>query len=100
MRMVFWNEIKPVEGTGGMPVEQEFRELWHGLKVPPDADLLKSLASEGLQATTAESLVPKGPIAKKKGKKSAPRHRPVRITNVHLKGDIDLSKDYAGPSSK
>lgn len=22
MRMVFWNEIKPKEGTGGMPVEQ------------------------------------------------------------------------------
>ena len=22
MRMVFWNEIKPVEGTGGMAVEQ------------------------------------------------------------------------------
>jgi transcription initiation factor TFIIE subunit beta len=22
MRMVFWNEIKPVEGTAGMPVEQ------------------------------------------------------------------------------
>lgn len=22
MRMVFWNEIKPIEGTGGMPVEQ------------------------------------------------------------------------------
>lgn len=21
MRMVFWNEIKPEEGTGGMPVE-------------------------------------------------------------------------------
>lgn len=22
MRMVFWNEIKPVEGTGGKPVDQ------------------------------------------------------------------------------
>ena len=24
MRMVFWNEIKPVEGTGGMPVEKGY----------------------------------------------------------------------------
>ena len=61
MRMVFWNEIKPVEGTGGMPVDQgthalslrpkpcieypiEFRDLWHKLKVPPDADLLRALS--------------------------------------------------------
>ncbi|KAI5118624.1 hypothetical protein M0805_006992 [Coniferiporia weirii] len=99
MRMVFWNEIKPIEGTGGMPVEQEFKDLWHGLKVPADADLLKALSSEGLKATEAETIIPKGPT-KKKGKKSAPRHRPVRITNVHLKGEVDLSKDYAPGASR
>ncbi|PAV15832.1 transcription initiation factor IIE subunit beta [Pyrrhoderma noxium] len=99
MRMVFWNEIKPVEGTGGKPVDQEFKDLWHGLKVPPDADLLKSLSSEGLKATEAETIIPKGPAIKKKGKKSSARHRPVRLTNVHLKGDIDLSRDYT-PTSK
>ncbi|THH07578.1 hypothetical protein EW145_g3288 [Phellinidium pouzarii] len=93
MRMVFWNEIKPIEGTGGMPVEQEFKDLWHGLKVPPDADLLKALSSEGLKVTEGEIVIPKS--NKKKGKKSAPRHRPVRITNVHLKGEVDLSRDYA-----
>ncbi len=55
--------------------------------------------AEGLQATNAERITPKGAM-KKKGKKSAPRYRPVRLTNVHLKGDIDLSKDYAPSSSK
>lgn len=45
MRTVFWNEIKPLEETGGMPLEQEFRDLWHQLKVPPEADLLRALAS-------------------------------------------------------
>lgn len=63
MRMVFFNEIKPKEDTGGMSVEQgkssvrnatselvlmsdtEFKDLWHGLKVPPDADLLRALSS-------------------------------------------------------
>ncbi|PCH43051.1 transcription initiation factor IIE subunit beta [Wolfiporia cocos MD-104 SS10] len=99
MRMVFWNEIKPDEEGGGMPVEKEFNDLWHSLQVPNDVDLLKQLASEGLQATAAETPVPKGPV-KKKGKKSAPRQRQVRITNTHLKGQIDLSRDYVAPGAK
>ncbi|KAH9922334.1 transcription initiation factor IIE subunit beta [Epithele typhae] len=76
MRMVFWNEVKPVEDQGGMAVDTEFSDLWHKLEVPNDVDLLKALASEGLQATAA----------------AAPRQ--VRITNTHLKGTIDLSRDY------
>lgn len=64
LRMVFWNEIKPTEDSGGMPVEKgrldfatlstyaslnarasEFIDLWHSLKVPNDVDLLRQLAS-------------------------------------------------------
>ena len=37
--------------------------------------------------------------SKKKGKKSAPRQRQVRITNTHLKGTIDLSRDYVAPGA-
>ena len=117
MRMVFWNEIKPDEESGGMPVEKgavqsrlglrwllnfipdvEFNDLWHSLTVPNDVDLLKQLASEGLQATAAETVVQKAQTTKKKGKKSAPRQRQVRITNTHLKGQIDLSRDYVAPT--
>ncbi|KAH7907383.1 hypothetical protein BJ138DRAFT_1160306 [Hygrophoropsis aurantiaca] len=95
LRMVFWNEIKPDEDSGGSHVEKEFLDLWHQLKVPNDVDLLKALASEGLQATAAEAVPPKGPTnTKKKGKRSAPRQRQARITNTHLKGEIDLSRDY------
>jgi len=100
MRMVFWNEIKPDEESGGMSVEKEFNDLWHSLEVPNDVDLLKQLASEGLQATAAETIVPKASTGKKKGKKSAPRQRQVRITNTHLKGQIDLSRDYVAPGNK
>ncbi|KAG6819321.1 hypothetical protein H0H93_012958 [Arthromyces matolae] len=101
LRMVFWNEIKPTEEEGGMPVEKEFSELWHSLKVPNDVDLLKQLASEGLQATNAEALVPKAPAGKKKGKRGgAPRQRPVRITNTHMRGEIDLSRDYVAPAKQ
>lgn len=133
LRMVFWNEIKPTEDSGGMQVEKgkfthyvaihhrilknlsEFLDLWHSLKVPNDVDLLKQLASgmafprlvynlffwltfhpEGLQVTAAETVVPKAPTTKKKGKRGgAPRQRQVRITNTHLKGEIDLQRDYA-----
>ncbi|TFY58285.1 hypothetical protein EVJ58_g6516 [Rhodofomes roseus] len=99
MRMVFWNEMKPDEESGGLSVEKEFNDLWHSLTVPNDVDLLKQLASEGLQATAAEAVVPRGSNTKKKGKKSAPRQRQVRITNTHLKGQIDLSRDYVAPSA-
>ncbi|KIJ60413.1 hypothetical protein HYDPIDRAFT_183457 [Hydnomerulius pinastri MD-312] len=98
LRMVFWNEIKPDEESGGKQVEKEFLELWHQLKVPNDVDLLKALASEGLQATAAETPIPKAPSnTKKKGKRSAPRQRQAKITNTHLKGEIDLSRDYHAP---
>ncbi|KAI0717710.1 transcription initiation factor IIE subunit beta [Cerioporus squamosus] len=98
MRMVFWNEVKPTEEQGGMAVEKEFHDLWHDLKVPDDVDLLKALASEGLQATTAAAAIPKGGASKKKGKKAAPKQRHIRITNTHLKGTIDLSRDYVPPA--
>ncbi|KAF7793556.1 hypothetical protein EIP86_004670 [Pleurotus ostreatoroseus] len=97
LRMVFWNEIKPEEEGAGKMVEKEFLDLWHSLDVPNEVDLLKQLANEGLQATAGESLTPKTPMAKKKGKKSAPRQRQIRLTNTHLKGQIDLSRDYVAP---
>jgi transcription initiation factor TFIIE subunit beta len=55
--------------------------------------------SEGLQATAAETVVPRPPTGKKKGKKTGTRQRQSRITNVHLRGDIDLTKDYVAPDS-
>jgi transcription initiation factor TFIIE subunit beta len=98
LKMVFWNEIKPTEEEGGMQIEQEFRDIWHTLKVPVDADLLKQLDNDGMQRTNAEAAAVKAPTGKKKGKKGgAPRQRQVRITNTHLKGQIDLSRDYVPP---
>ncbi|KAF8583431.1 hypothetical protein K439DRAFT_64658 [Ramaria rubella] len=97
MRFVFWNEVRPDEENGGMLVEQEFQDLWRTLLVPDETDMLKQLASEGLHATEVETVIPKLPTGKKKGKKSTNRQRQSRITNVHLKGDIDLTKDYVAP---
>jgi len=98
LRMVFWNEIKPNEEAGGMPVEQEFMDLWHGLKLPDDVELRRELAKEGLQLTTAAQAPIRASTTKKKGKRGgAPRQRQVRLTNTHLAGDIDLTRDYAPP---
>jgi len=99
LRMVFWNEVKPTEEGGGIEVEKEFHDLWHSLKVPNDVDLLKQLASEGLQVTASETVAPKAPAMKKKGKKGgAPRQRQVRITNTHLRGEIDLAGEFSAQS--
>ncbi|KAJ7630527.1 transcription initiation factor IIE subunit beta [Roridomyces roridus] len=98
LRMVFWNEIKPNEESGGMPVEQEFMDLWHGLQLPDDVELRRELAKEGLQLTTAAQAPMRAPTTKKKGKRGgAPRQRQVRLTNTHLSGDIDLTRDYVPP---
>jgi len=99
LRMVFWNEIKPTEEGGGMQVEKEFLDLWHSLKVPNEVDLLKHLASEGLQVTASETVAPRAPAMKKKGKRGgASRQRHVRITNTHLKGEIDLAREFTTQS--
>ncbi|KAF8512099.1 hypothetical protein BU17DRAFT_96631 [Hysterangium stoloniferum] len=97
MRLVFWNEIRPDEESGGMRVEQGMYDLIF-LAVSLILATV-SLASEGLQATAAETVIPKPPAGKKKGKKIGTRQRQSRITNVHLKGDIDLTKDYVAPDS-
>lgn len=81
-------------------LSSEFMDLWHSLEVPNEVDLLKQLANEGLQATAAESSIPRGPNAMKKKGKKPPRHRQIRLTNTHLKGQIDLSRDYVAPGKQ
>lgn len=83
--------------------------------MPNDVDLVKVLASgkayrwptvavlmlfaEGLQLTTSETAAPKAPTTKKKGKRSSAKHRQSKWTNTHLRGEIDLSHDYAPPAA-
>ncbi|QRV81881.1 transcription initiation factor IIE subunit beta [Ceratobasidium sp. AG-Ba] len=94
MKMVFRNDLTPEQG--GKKVDEEFCKLWHSLVVPTEAEMLKSLESEGLQITTAESSAKTGNGQKKKGKKTSNRQRPIKFTNTHLR-DVDISKDYVVP---
>ncbi|SJL08200.1 uncharacterized protein ARMOST_11563 [Armillaria ostoyae] len=74
LKMVFWNEIKGDEESGGKLVEQE-----------------------GLQVTASQAAPVKAPNKKKGKKGGAPRQRQIRLTNTHLKGEIDLSRDFVAP---
>jgi transcription initiation factor TFIIE subunit beta len=49
--------------------------------------------------TSEQANMPKAPGTKKKGKKGSgsARQRQVKLTNTHLKGEIDLSRDYVAP---
>ncbi|KAK0476107.1 hypothetical protein IW261DRAFT_1492066 [Armillaria novae-zelandiae] len=98
LKMVFWNEIKGDEESGGKLVEKgDFVDLWHDLKVPDDVDLIRQLATEGLQVTASQAAPVKAPNKKKGKKGGAPRQRQIRLTNTHLKGEIDLSRDFVAP---
>ncbi|PWN47640.1 hypothetical protein IE53DRAFT_401771 [Violaceomyces palustris] len=92
IKQVFWN---PLRGDEVKPIDDEFKTLWHELKVPDLVDLPKELENEGL--TTADMLdapIPGGGVVakKKKGKKGAGSRR-VKLQNTHLE-EVDLSKDY------
>jgi transcription initiation factor TFIIE subunit beta len=103
--------LDPKTNPAGPPkiVEKEFVDLWHSLTVPNEVDLQKQLANEGLKLTSSTAGAPRGGAAggKKRGGKrgGGPKQRQVRITNTHLKGEIDLSRDYftgglGGPPAK
>jgi len=92
-KYVFWNEI--TEEQGGKRVDDEFRKLWDELQTPAEADLLKALEREGLQATASEVL-PVKQVPNKKGKKPKAGNRVGKITNTHIEG-VDLTKDFVRP---
>lgn len=110
-KFVFWNEI--TEEQGGSRVDEgalyfplcedtlnfvvEFRALWSTLKTPVEADLVKALEKDGLQATLSEASPSKQPL-KKKGKKPKATNRVGKITNTHIEG-VDLTKDYVRPTT-
>lgn len=72
------------------PRSLEFSDLWHSLKTPTEPELLRALTSSGLAATAAAANAPKGPAGgKKKGKRSGNRQRATKITNTHLRLEMD-----------
>lgn len=98
IKHVFWN---PIQGEIVKPIDDEFKQLWHGLQVPNVVDLAADLENEGLSATRTVETVPRTQAPSgaaqrgKKGKRgNAPRK--FKLQNTHLKG-VDLSKDFIKP---
>ncbi|PWZ03102.1 hypothetical protein BCV70DRAFT_197334 [Testicularia cyperi] len=96
IKQVFWNPLRGKEAKG---VDEEFKTLWHDLKVPDLVDLPKELEQEGL--TTTEML--DAPLSaaqqaanSKKKKKKGTGARRFKLQNTHLEG-VDLSQDFVKP---
>jgi transcription initiation factor TFIIE subunit beta len=89
-----WNELKT-------PIADELAlELKSGQSSPPIALLLLparaySEPTAGLNAASSVPIPVVAAVKKKKGRKGPGSHnRRLKITNTHLKGQVDLSKDY------
>ncbi|KAN0060604.1 hypothetical protein ACQY0O_007262 [Thecaphora frezii] len=91
IKQVFWNPLRGSEARG---VDEEFKTLWHELKVPDLVDLPKELEKEGLSTTDMlDAPVPANALAKKKKGKKGPGQRRFKLQNTHLEG-VDLSTDF------
>ncbi|GAK63003.1 transcription initiation factor IIE subunit beta [Moesziomyces antarcticus] len=98
IKQVFWNPLRGKEAKG---VDDEFKELWHELKVPDLVDLPKELEREGLTTTdmldAPVSAAQLAANAKNKKKKKGSGPRRFKLQNTHLEG-VDLSQDFVRPS--
>ncbi|KAG9290697.1 hypothetical protein G9A89_011660 [Geosiphon pyriformis] len=86
-RLMFWND--PAENT---PMDKDFVEMFHKVKIPDEVDLSRALKDAGLQ--TMAVLENKSRIeSKQKQRKRKQVNRRVKLTNTHL-DHLDLTKDY------
>lgn len=90
MRMVYWNPMSYVEENDQrkrLHIDDEFKEIWNGIKVPDEVDLPKELEKAGLK--TAESAqTKKSSMADKQKKPKAKPRRRQKITNTHMAGIV------------
>ncbi|CAO1620559.1 unnamed protein product [Sympodiomycopsis kandeliae] len=105
-KMVFWNQLQGQEAKGP---DEEFKDLWHQIKVPDAVDLARSLESDGLtsanliSSTSTNSGHGAGNRGGKRGGRGGKRgggagsggNSRSKLQNTHLK-DVDLTKDYVG----
>jgi len=87
-RMVWINDR-----TLDVEVEEEFRNIWHKVVIPPPAELPGELEKAGLKPTSVDpATVKKDVKAAQKGRKRAVNRR-VKISNTHMSGILKDSKD-------
>jgi len=84
-RMVWYNDPKL-----NVTISEEFKEMYHGLKVPDAGDLPRELEKAGMTPASVDPRTIKKAIVEKEKKKKGRRRG--RITNTHLVG---ILKDYS-----
>ncbi|KAF9946855.1 hypothetical protein BGZ72_011085 [Mortierella alpina] len=87
-RVLYWNDVRY-----NTAMDQDFRDIWHKLRIPDEVDLPKELEKAGL--THMQVFDKKGPGETPK-RKQVRRNRKMKITNTHMK-DLDLTKDFVLP---
>ncbi|KAG0204207.1 hypothetical protein BGX28_003782 [Mortierella sp. GBA30] len=87
-RVLYWNDVRY-----NTAMDQDFRDIWHRLRIPDEVDLPKELEKAGL--THMQVFDKKGPGETPK-RKQVRRNRKMKITNTHMK-DLDLTKDFVLP---
>ncbi|TGZ85172.1 transcription initiation factor IIE, beta subunit [Ascodesmis nigricans] len=85
-RMV-WGNDKSLD----VQVEDEFKDLWHAVKVPPYEELPGMLEVLGLKPTSLDPAKMKKEVKKVERKKRA-NNRRVKVSNTHMSGVLMDSK--------
>ncbi|KAJ2158527.1 transcription factor TFIIE beta subunit, TFIIEB, Tfa2 [Coemansia sp. RSA 552] len=75
------------------PIDEDMKGLWRRLVVPDETELAKEMKKADLKPTQIEETQVKESKEVKKPKRA---QRKTRITNTHMVGIVDLSKDYDG----
>ena len=86
-RMVWGNDK-----TLACEVDDEFKTLWHGIKIPPAAELVGQLESMGLKPASVDPATVKVEVKKQVRRKRAVNRR-GKISNVHMNGILKDSKE-------
>ncbi|CCX04757.1 Similar to Transcription initiation factor IIE subunit beta; acc. no. P79011 [Pyronema omphalodes CBS 100304] len=73
-------------------VDEEFKTLWHGIKIPPAAEIVGELESMGLKPASVDPSSVKVEQKKTQKRKRAVNRR-GKVSNVHMNGILKDSKD-------
>jgi transcription initiation factor TFIIE subunit beta len=73
-------------------VDDEFKTLWHGIKIPPSAEIVGELEAMGLKPASVDPSTVKVEVKRQQKRKRAVNRR-GKVSNVHMSGILKDSKD-------
>ena len=73
-------------------VDDEFKTLWHGIKIPPPLEIVGELEAMGLKPASVDPSTVKVEVKRQQKRKRAVNRR-GKISNVHMSGILKDSKE-------